>query len=276
MPRRSPTRRSKPVLTAATADKHKLYEGAVQAPDAEVEFVSSTFRKLKGRDARTLREDFCGTALSACEWVRTHDQNRAVGLDLHAPTLAWGTKHNVSRLTPEQQSRLRLLRRDVREPGVARGSDVVLAMNFSYWIFKTREGLREYFAAVHKSLGKDGVFFLDHYSGYEAQQVQEEKRRCKGYTYIWDQASFNPITADYTCHIHFAFKRGPRMKRAFTYQWRLWTLPEVRELLEEVGFRNVTVYWEGDDGRGAGNGVFRPRKVAEPEAASIAYVSAER
>ena len=266
----------KKVLTAATADKHKLYEGAVQSPEAEIQFVSSTFRKLKGRPARRLREDFCGTALSACEWVKTHPLNRAWGLDLHKPTLNWGMRHNVSALKPEQQARIRLLQRDVREPGDARNMDVVLAMNFSYWIFKTRDDIRTYFTSVRRSLVRDGVFFLDHYSGYEAQQVQQERRRCKGYTYIWDQAFFNPITADYVCHIHFAFKKGPMMKRAFTYHWRLWTLPESRELLTEAGFRKVTVYWEGDNGHGRGNGIFKPRKVAEPEAASICYITAEK
>jgi cyclopropane fatty-acyl-phospholipid synthase-like methyltransferase len=275
-PRKTRKRPQSRPLTAATSDRHKLYEDAVQAPDAEVEFVSSAFKKLKGRPARSLREDFCGTALTACEWVKTHKDNTAIGLDLHQPTLSWGTKHNVQSLDDGAQGRIRLLRRDVRRPGDAVGVDIVLAMNFSYWIFKTREGLREYFASVHKSLAKDGVFFLDHFSGYEAQQVQEERRRCKGYTYIWDQASFNPITADYTCHIHFEFTKGPRMNKAFTYDWRLWTLPEVVEVLKEAGFRNVTVYWEGDNGHGGGNSIFKPRKVAEPEAASICYISAEK
>jgi hypothetical protein len=273
-----PTKRKKKTrLTAANADKHRLYELAVQSPDSEVEFISRTFRRMRGRPARSIREDFCGSAAFACEWVRTHRENTAVGLDLHKPTLAWGRKHNVSKLDEAARARIHLLSRDVMHPGSGtRGMDAVVAMNFSYWVFKTRPLMRRYFEAVRGSLVRDGVFYLDHYGGYEAQREQTERRRCAGFTYVWDQAFFDPITHDYRCHIHFDFKRGPMMKRAFTYDWRLWTIPELREMLEEAGFRRSTVYWEGDDGRGGGNGVFRPRKVGESCATFVSYIVAER
>ena len=51
-------------------------------------------------------------------------------------------------------------------------------------------------------------------------------------------------------HIHFEFTNGSRLKRAFTYEWRLWTLPEIRELLGEAGFSRSTVYWEDRDADG--------------------------
>ena len=276
--KRTPSRsRRKPILTAATADRHRLYELAVQSPDSEVDFVSRTFRRLRDRPPRSLREDFCGTGACACEWVRTHKHNTAIGLDLHTPTLEWGRKNNLSKLPEEARVRIKLLRRDVLHPGQeARGVDVVLAGNFSYWVFKTRDLMRRYFEQVRASLVRDGVFILDHYGGYEAQREQQERRRCAGFTYIWDQAFFDPVTYDYRCHIHFDFKRGPRMKRAFTYHWRLWTLPELVELLDEAGFRRSTVYWEGDDGRGGGNGVFTPRKKGESCATFIAYIVAEK
>jgi hypothetical protein len=270
-------KKPKPPLTARIADPQRLYELAVQAPDAEVEFVTRTFHRLTGRPARRLREDFCGSAACACEWVKAHKSNTAIGLDLHQPTLAWGMRHNVAKLSEEAQERVRLLARNVLHPGAGTGGvDTVLAMNFSYWVFKTRPLLRRYFEAVRRSLVRDGVFFLDIYGGYEAQKIQTERRRCAGFTYVWDQASFDPITYAITCHIHFDFKRGPMLRRAFTYDWRLWTIPEVRELLAEAGFRRSTVYWEGDDHKGGGNGVFRQRKVGEACAAFIAYIVAEK
>jgi hypothetical protein len=276
MPKRK-TKSRKPALTAATADRHRLYELAVQCPQSEVEFVSRTFRRLRGRPARRLREDFCGSAACACEWVRTHRSNTAVGLDLHKPTLAWGRRHNFMALPEQTRERLRLLQRNVLRPGAGTGDmDAVLAMNFSYWVFKTRPLMLQYFTAVHRSLQRDGVFYLDHYGGYEAQKIQTERRRCAGFTYVWDQVYFDPITYDIRCHIHFDFKRGPMMRRAFTYHWRLWTIPELQELLQEAGFRRSTVYWEGDNARGGGNGVFRPRKVGEACATFVAYIVAEK
>ncbi len=269
--------RAKP-LTARTADRHTLYQIAVQGPAAEVAFVASNFKRLRARPARTLREDFCGTALTACEWVKAHKDNTALGLDLHKPTLAWGREHNVATLPPAAQERIRLLPRNVLTPGPDAGDmDVILAMNFSYWIFKTRPLMLTYFKSVLASLARDGVFFLDIYGGFETAKIQEDRRRCPGgFTYIWDQASYNPITADYVCKIHFEFKRGPAMQNAFTYEWRLWTLAEIRELLTEAGFRRVSVYWEGDNGKGGGNGIFRPRAVGDPDAAYICYLSAEK
>lgn len=278
MPPTTRRRRPKPVLTARTADRHRLYQAAVQGPEAEVEFVANTFRRLRGRPARRLREDFCGTALTASEWVKTHRDNTAVGLDLHGPTLAWGKRNNIAPLPADAQSRITLLQRNVLTPGrEGANADAILAMNFSYWIFKTRTLMRQYFLGVHRSLVRDGVFFLDIYGGYEAGKVQEERRRIAGgFTYVWDQAAYDPNTADYRCNIHFEFKRGPAMLNAFVYEWRLWTLAEVRELLAEAGFQNTTVYWEGDNKRGGGNGIFKPKAVGVPDAAFICYITAEK
>ena len=58
------------------------------------------------------------------------------------------------------------------------------------------------------------------------------------------------------CNIHFKFPDGSKIKRAFSYTWRLWTAPELRDMLLDAGFRNVTVYWEGEDDNGEGNGEF--------------------
>jgi hypothetical protein len=69
----------------------------------------------------------------------------------------------------------------------------------------------------------------------------------KGFKYCWEQASFNPVTADATYYINFKFADGSKLKHAFEYHWRFWTIPEVRELLQEAGFRESHVYWENDD-----------------------------
>ena len=270
-------------LTARTADRRFLYELAVQSSEAEMDFVSSTFKRLRGRPAKRLREDFCGTAISACEWVRRGEDHTAVALDLDAQTLRWGAQHNVAKLPADAQRRISLLKRDVRAPGKGadRGFDAVLAMNFSYWCFRTPTELRGYFESVRRSLASDGVFFLDIWGGYESMKEQVERRRVSAgrgrhFTYVWEQSRFDPITGDLRCHISFEFPDKTKMSRAFTYDWRLWTVPQVRELLADAGFLRPTVYWEGDDGKGGGNGVFRPRQHGEADASFIAYMSAEK
>ena len=70
---------------AATADRHYLYQEAVQDPVAEIDFIEETWRTLRDRPAELLREDFCGTAHTACEWVRRDVGHWAVGIDLGLP-----------------------------------------------------------------------------------------------------------------------------------------------------------------------------------------------
>ncbi|MFQ5632162.1 MAG: class I SAM-dependent methyltransferase, partial [bacterium] len=230
---------------AARADKHVLYEKSVQCVEAEIDFVDKTYRKLRKRKARVLKEDFCGTANTSCEWVRRRKDNSAFAVDIDPKVLAWSRSNNISHLKPAQRQRIQLINESVLETGPA-PVDITLAMNFSYWVFKDRSSMTGYFRHVHQGLAEDGIFFLDAFGGYEAFQELEESTKYDGFTYVWEQSHYNPINGDYTCHIHFRFKDGSKLKKAFTYYWRLWTLPELLEMLGEAGFA-ATVYWEGSD-----------------------------
>jgi hypothetical protein len=260
---------------AEQADKHELYELAVQNVEEECRFVSATFRSLRGREALLFREDFCGTASAACQWTRMGTAHQAIGVDIDGEVLDWGRRNRLSRLNPDQQSRVRLIQSDVLTANTGR-VDLVGAFNFSYWIFQTRPLMLEYFRKIHASLVDDGVFFLDAFGGYEAFEEMTEKTKYDGFTYVWDQASYSPVTGEMTCHIHFKFPDKSKLKRAFSYTWRLWTLPEITELLAEAGFPNPTVYWEGTDEDGEGNGVFKPDPRGEADAGWIAYIVAEK
>ncbi len=271
----SKTHRKKAPL-ARRADKYDLYQRSVQDPDADVHFIQRVYRQRFGRPARSLREDFCGTAAIACRWVKSRAESHALGVDLDPEPLAWGKKHNVARLTRAQAARLKLLRGNVLNTRSV-SCDVVIAFNFSYFLFTERSTLLRYFKAARRHLRREGLFFLDAYGGADAQREQQETRRCKGFLYVWDQHRFDPINHITTCHIHFEFRDGSRLQRAFSYTWRLWTLPEVRELLFEAGFRRADVYWEGTDRESNDpNGVFSLRKRAPADPAWVAYLVAER
>lgn len=233
-------------FTARTADKHILYQKSVQAPDYEVELLSKLYKKAYGRKALTMREDFCGTAILCAAWARSQKERCATGVDLCGDTLAWGRVHNVEPLG-EAAARVELIQDDVRakRPGKY---EIINALNFSYWVFKTRSDLKAYFAGVRASLKDDGLFLCDAYGGWESQEPMLEPRRVAGgFTYVWDQHSFDPITHDVVNHIHFEFKDGTKLNKAFTYEWRFWTLPEIKELLLEAGFSQVHVYWDQAD-----------------------------
>jgi hypothetical protein len=161
---------------------------------------------------------------------------------------------------------------DVLEVGAVPPVEAILAQNFSFFIFKTRELLRRYFAAARAGLGPEGIFVLDLFGGPEAQKMGEERTRHRGFTYVWDQARYDAITNEILCHIHFEFPDGSKLKKAFSYDWRLWTIQEVRELLTEAGFSATEAYWEGTGADGEGNGIYTKRDSAENEDSWLAYV----
>jgi len=259
---------------AQRADKYLCYQQSVQEPEIDVAFLERVFRRTRGRPARSLREDFAGTAAFSCAWVKRHRDNTAFAIDLDPEPLDWGQRHNVAALEPEQQSRIKLIEGDVRRVG-HEPVDVTVAYNFSYFLFQTRPELREYFSAAHATLERDGLLFLDAYGGGQAMEALAEETELDGFTYVWEQRSFDPIHHIGENHIHFAFPDGSELRRAFSYTWRVWTLPEIRELLAEAGFSACHVYWEGTDRRtGEGNDVFTRRERAEGDPAWVAHLVA--
>ncbi len=285
-----PTKRAKPrPLTAACADRHLLYRHAVQNPAGEVAFVSRVYRDLRGRHALHLREDFAATGEVAAAWVASRPDRTCVGVDLHRPTLRWAQTHVASRLTADQRARLSLVCANVLNlrPDRSRRPDLVVALNFSYWVFTDRATLIRYFRQARAALAGRGLLVLDFMGGGDAHLEMSDRTRCwmprdkrtgigGPFTYVWEHARFDPITAQTTCHIHFEFPQGPPMKRAFTYRWRLWGVPELRDCLGAAGFSRARVFWEGDDAKGGGDGVFRERARGTADRSYVGYLVCER
>ena len=265
------------VPMARLADKYKLYLDSVQSPDHEVEFFDRAFRAEFDRRPLVLREDFCGTAAVCCEWVKSKSDRTAIGVDLDPEPLSWGTENLMPSLKNGARARIKLVKADVRD---VRGpkADVVAAQNFSFYLFKTRDELKKYFRAAYRNLGKEGVLILDMLGGPEAMEDDnEEIKRQRGYKYVFEQQWFDPISHHCRFWIHLRFPAGSELKRAFGYEWRLWTIPEVREILEEAGFDESKVYWENTDSEtGEGNGVYRVRKKAESDPTWVSYIVARK
>jgi len=274
MSAKSSKKGNKPTM-AERADIHELYEESVQNVENEVQFLQNTFKDLAGREGHLLREDFCGTASLACEWVKQGKDFSAIGVDIDSSVLEWGRKNRVSRLETEDQARVRLIESDVQTVETPK-VDILAAFNFSYWIFEERAQMVGYMRRCYEALKDDGILFIDMFGGPESFEETKEKTKQDGFTYVWHQAKFYPVTNHMQCYIHFKFPDGSRLKRAFSYAWRLWTAPELRDMLHDAGFSDVTVYWEGEDEDGEGNGEFTPNDKGEADLAWIAYIVAEK
>ena len=279
--KRSRQNTDKRPLMAERADPHALYEKSVQSPDHDVPFFAEYVETHTGRPLRLLREDFCGTAALSAYFVTRHSSNHAIGIDLDWPTLDWGMKQHVSSLTVAQQNRLTLIHGNVLNHHPSQ-VQLVLALNFSYMVFKDRPVLLQYFKRAKASLQPGGVFLLDIWGGSESQVLQEESREIDNpeddgigdFTFIWDQDDFDPTTYFCTMRMHFTFQDGSEMRNAFVYDWRMWTIPEVMELMNEAGFRDVHVLWEGTDRKtNEGTGTYHRAERGEADLAWVAYVA---
>ncbi|HEY8377639.1 MAG TPA: class I SAM-dependent methyltransferase [Nannocystis sp.] len=234
---------------ADRADRFDLYQKAVSCPADNIEFVERVYAEMRGTMPRVLREDFCGTAHLATEWARRGPRRRAIGVDLDPEALAWARRHNLAAAGSEIAARVRLVHADVRDTGELR-ADVVCALNFSYFLLPARQQLLAYFRAVRRSLRPRGLFVFDCIGGAEAIVDYREEREYDGFSYIWEHRRFNPLDHTARCTISFAFPDGSKIAPAFTYHWRLWTLPELRDLLAEAGFASPRVFWECTDDDG--------------------------
>lgn len=239
-------------------DKYRHYENSVQTPEEHVRIFERMFFEIRRKQALHLREDFCGTFLISCEWVKSHPGRTAVGMDLDPEPLAYGRKHSMKRLTTPEKRRLTLLRENVCTP-TRQKAEVIGAGNFSFNVFKDRKGLRAYFRAARRSLTRDGIFVLELAGGpgFIRKGLEQKTYRMRGlgkFTYYWDQKSFDPITHEGRYAIHFKDRRGVMHRDVFTYDWRVWSIPELREAMEDAGFKETRVFWEdpGRDGRGTG------------------------
>ena len=65
-------------------------------------------------------------------------------------------------------------------------------------------------------------------------------------------------------------------ERVFTYDWRMWSIPELRDILFEVGFKKTHIYWEGTTKAGEGDGNFTRTEKGESCLSWIAYIAAEK
>jgi hypothetical protein len=276
--------KKRPRKRAATADRHELYELSVQDPPSEVEFITRSFKKLRGRKPMSIREDFCGTAVFSLAWAKSDPKRVATGVDLDQDTLQWSLEQRIRPAGGDLEQRVILRNANVLDSGVP-PVDVAVGFNFSYWCFDTRESLRGYFEAARAGLVPGGILYLDACGGTEVAMQNVDEREVvddrgvindgEPFTYCWEQVDYNPITAHMDCAIHFEFEDGSRIDNAFTYSWRLWTLAELHELLLEAGFTKVRIWAEVEDRHGDGTGDYHEIDALDNEGSWWVYISAE-
>jgi hypothetical protein len=195
-------------------------------------------------------------------------------LDSHP--IAYGKKNGFKDLKTSEKKRVKIQQKNVCDI-IGKKSDIIGAGNFSFFIFKQRQALKDYFSAAYGNLSREGIFILEMAGGPGFIRTAREQRtyKLKGvgkYTYYWDQKSYDPVTAYGMYAIHFKEPSGNLRKDCFIYDWRVWTIPEIREVMLECGFSDVGVYWETTGSDGKGTGEYVRTESGDNDYAWIAFV----
>lgn len=254
-------------------DKYKFYLDSVQSPEDDAELLAKIYWEVFNRNPKILREDFCAAFALCCEWVKLKDDKKAIGIDLDPEPLNYGREHYLADLTEQQKGRVKIIQADVCGTDLP-SADIICALNFSYMGFKERPKLKEYIKQCYKGLPEEGLLIFDCFGGSSTQEPNEHETEYDGFSYFWDQDSFNHLTAEAQFYIHYKIKGERKREKVFSYDWRMWSLAELRDLFKEVGFSDVQIYWEGTDEDGDGDGQFTRTETGEDCESWVAYIVA--
>lgn len=212
-------------------DRFTLYEAAVQDPARMVRFV----RAVHGGEPQVLREDFCGPGGLCRAWVRLVNRGKAIAVDFDQEPLSRARAAGVS-----------LVCANVLDAN--QRADVIAALNFPIGYWHTRAALVKYFVLSRARLKRGGVLLCDMFGGSGAFAVRTQRVRVplpptsgtRGeFLYVWRQIENDPRSGRVRCAIDFCIGEKDWIRNAFTYDWRLWSLPELREAMTEAGFSSV-------------------------------------
>lgn len=243
----------------ATVDVLDLYRWATQDPKTQAAVLAQIYWRIRGVPARLLREDFAGNAADSVAWVAADPSRRAIAVDLDAPTLAHA-KTRAQRLLGDARHRIKFHCGDVLARGAPdlERAQLLSVLNFSCFYFHQRADLIRYFECAAASLDETGVIVMNVFGGSAAMSPRVDQHRITPrpeagttlapFDYEWEQRSFDACHSRLDCRIHFVVDdpASPgarcRIDDAFRYDWRLWSLPELRECLLAAGFREVQIW----------------------------------
>jgi len=259
--------------------KLDLYRLAVQWPQAQAHFLLNTYAHYHhGAWPTRLKEDFAGTAAVAAAWTHLDEDQQAIAVDAHGPTA-----RRAQRMYRDLD-RLKIIHGDVLDV-TAPKVDIIAALNFSVFIYHDRTATLRYMRHARASLRDGGLLIIDVFggpgsmrAGIQSRDVRPpEDEGARPFEYQWEQRSYDAVSGRIDCRIHFRLADGTVRRDAFRYDWRLWTLPELSELLAEAGFSQADVWCDGYDAvAGAGDGDYRPLTSMPEREDWVAYVVAKR
>lgn len=279
MPRaKSPSAKS----TESVPSRWRLYEHCVQNIPMTLRMVDAMHAAASRTPARLLHEDFSGSAAFAHAWCKSSPKRAALAIDMDPEAHAEAAPHpRLARLAAD----LTRLPRKLPAPSKA---DVIYAGNFATCELHTRDALIAYLARARQRLAPKGVFVCDLYAGPGAWRIGEtrvihpplpELPRYR-VQYTWRQREADLITGMVANEIDFELLNSKsvavhELVNAFTYRWRLWSIPELREAMAQAGFADVDIYPDSPEAVDSdGVAYLTPMDYLETKSSTVVYVCA--
>ncbi|KAJ3044228.1 hypothetical protein HDV00_002906 [Rhizophlyctis rosea] len=235
---------------AEQIDVHTCYQEAVQLPQAEVENLVNMYGEAQRdfgqadelgqyKKPTLLREDFCGTAILCRAFCKSHVEREAVGVDLDESVIKYAREVTLAE-GPESE-RVRVVHGNVLStPMELKVSkvDIIAGLNYGCFYFKKRADLVKYLTNSRMGLREGGVLIVDVFGGARVTgSVGRLVRREFGkFSYFFEQKPFEVMTNTARVHLHFRFEDGSWLKDAFEYDFRAYTIIEIKEAMLEAGF----------------------------------------
>lgn len=256
-------------------NRFDLYELCVQSPAMQARFLRALTRGLQTAPADdprhdlVLAEDFAGSASIARAWAALGPGHRAIIIDRDAEPLEHARARACEHLgTAFDQLEFRC--RDVLHAAPHNGpeADVLAAFNFAVCELHERADLLLYLRHARRRLRPGGIAAFDLYLGASAFIPGEAEQVIPGpdgpVRYTWEQRAADPLTGRVLNAIHFDLPNGRRLRDVFVYDWRLWSVPELRDAMAEAGFTSTEVHaGYGDAIDEAGDP--HPRPIVDPD-----------
>lgn len=245
-------------MTGSAANRFDLYEWCVQTPLMQARFLDALHSQRGdgpgSGSPRVLRDDFCGPASIARAWVTLGPGYHAVGVDFDPEPLEHA-RRRADETPGGSGARVELLRGDVMQAQARAG--LICAFNFALCELHERHQLLSYLRRAREHLDTGGLIAADLYGGSTAfipgASDQDIQTPIGTVRYTWEQREADPFTGRVRNAIHFRLPDKTRVRNAFEYDWRLWSVPEVRDAMLEAGF-GLTEVHTGYGGAVTGDG----------------------
>ncbi|MEC9374547.1 MAG: class I SAM-dependent methyltransferase [Planctomycetota bacterium] len=221
---------------AKTPDRYECYELAAQSPDMQARFLRA-LHTAPHETPLVFGEDFCGAGAVTRAFLSLHETATAVCVDADTePLQRLGAESDQSTL-----DRLTIRHCDVRH--ALDPVDILAVLNFSICEIHHRADLVAYLRHARSRIRPGGVLIIDIYAGADAFITGESDAEVRGgLRYVWEQREANPLTGRVINAMHFYPKNAEPLEDAFVYDWRLWSVPELRDALTEAGFAHTDCY----------------------------------